>query len=70
MGASTSTVVNAIKGKKKRDYNKIPEKRLKERYDPEENTSFTTQHDASIDKVRSIFDMIVFDRFDRIGFEV
>lgn len=64
MGASTSTVVNAIKGKKKRDYNKIPEKRLKERYDPEENTSFTTQHDASIDKVRRlIFDIIGSDRY-------
>ena len=41
------------KKKKKGDrYYKEPKKRLKERFDPEENLNFTSQADASVDKVR------------------
>ena len=39
------------KKKKKGDrYYKEPSKRLKERFDPEENLNFTSQADASVDK--------------------
>lgn len=51
MGANSS-VAGIIKKKKKEYYRLEPEKREKTRFDPEENTSFTSQHDASIDKVR------------------
>ena len=56
MGASSSADAKVPKSKKDKGkrYYKIPEKRLKERYDPEENTNFTSQHSASINKVRSI----------------
>ena len=50
MGASGSTD-GAIKRKKKPYYRLEPEKREKTRFDPEENTNFTSQHDASVDKV-------------------
>jgi hypothetical protein len=49
MGANSSTVEHK-KRKKGERYYKPPDKRVKERYDPEENISFTSQHDASIDK--------------------
>ena len=50
MGASGSTD-GAVKKKKKPYYRLEPEKREKTRFDPEENTNFTSQHDASVDKV-------------------
>ena len=62
MGASSSTVdekgVKIKKGNK--HYHKEPAKRLKERFDPEENTNFTSQHDASVDKVtQNIIEVVV-----------
>ena len=53
MGASSSSVdTKGVKIKKgNKQFHKEPAKRLKERFDPEENTNFTSQHDASIDKV-------------------
>ena len=52
MGADLST---GKKKKKKGDrYYKEPSKRLKERFDPEENLNFTSQIDASVDKVRHL----------------
>ena len=50
MGASGSTD-GTVKKKKKPYYRQEPEKREKTRYDPEDNTNFTSQHDASVDKV-------------------
>ena len=57
MGASSSSVdTKGVKIKKgNKQYHKEPAKRLKERFDPEENTNFTSQHDASIDKVTQMY---------------
>lgn len=60
MGANSS-VAGIIKKKKKAYYRLEPEKREKTRFDPEENTSFTSQHDASIDKVRYPNNLMLLD---------
>lgn len=56
MGADLSAVFTGEKKKKKKvkgeRFYKPPDKRLKERFDPEENLNFTSQLDAAIDKVR------------------
>jgi len=55
MGADLSAVFTGEKKKKKKvkgeRFYKPPDKRLKERFDPEENLNFTSQLDAAIDKV-------------------
>ena len=57
MGADISAVFTGEKKKKKKvkgeRFYKPPDKRLKERFDPEENLNFTSQLDAAIDKVRT-----------------
>ena len=51
MGASSSADGTILK--KKKVYKRLePEKREKTRFDPLENSVFTSQHDASIDKVK------------------
>ena len=58
MGADLSAVFTGEKKKKKKvkgeRFYKPPDKRLKERFDPEENLNFTSQLDAAIDKVCNI----------------
>ena len=39
--------------KRNATYYRPPEVRQKDRYDPVEKSTFTSQHDASIDKVRN-----------------
>lgn len=51
MGLSYSTVTKEDKKIKTANYYRPPQVRQKDRYDQEENTSYTSQHDASIDKV-------------------
>ena len=51
MGASSSADGTILK--KKKVYKRLePEKREKTRFDPLEHSNFTSQHDASIDKVK------------------
>lgn len=54
MGADLSAVFTGEKKKKKKvkgeRFYKPPDKRFKERFDPEENLNFTSQLDAAIDK--------------------
>ena len=53
MGASSSSDGTILK--KKKVYKRLePEKREKTRFDPLENSNFTSQHDASIDKVKCV----------------
>lgn len=53
MGASSSSDGTILK--KKKVYKRLePEKREKTRFDPLENSNFTSQHDASIDKVKYV----------------
>jgi hypothetical protein len=51
MGAGSSTVTKEVRKSKSVNYYRPPQVRQKDRYDREENTTFTSQHDASIDKV-------------------
>ena len=53
MGGDVSSLFGGEKKKKKKGerFYKAPTKRLKERFDPEENLNFTSQADASVDKV-------------------
>jgi hypothetical protein len=51
MGAGSSTVTKADRKSKSVNYYRPPQVRQKDRYDREESMTFTSQHDASIDKV-------------------
>lgn len=60
MGVDVSSLFGGEKKKKKKGerFYKAPAKRLKERFDPEENLNFTSQSDASVDKVTEQHDDI------------
>ena len=73
MGADLSSLFSGEKKKKKKvkgeRFYKPPDKRLKERFDPEENLNFTSQLDAAIDKVRksSYLSLVSFPVFNVIS---
>lgn len=58
MGVGFSSVRKEDKKSKPVNYYRPPQVRQKDRYDHEESMTFTSQHDASIDKVSDLYSII------------